>query len=440
MPQRKAASLLRRLLAGFMLVMLAIWAAALAHIAWQVQVDRERQAAIVNKAWTRQIMLNMRSLADPESMRDIGAAIEQLRLDMYREAGLESRARTVIRKDARVVFDSAGTPGAPVAPGWVSWVEHDAALGITVERSEKPSGDWLFSASAARHLLTPLVYSLPFLLLPAWFIVRVGLRPLQSIAGALERRSAADLSPLPHSPYRELAPLVDAINRLMGRLSERLAREQEFLADAAHELKTPLSVIQINAHLLGNPADDQQHRQASAGLREGVARATRTVHQLLAFERTRTGIDHAPVPTDLAALVRDRAAQAAPLAIERALDLVLDASEPCILPLHRESMAALLDNVIGNAVKYSPGGARVEVRVAVTAGKVWLSVTDQGPGIAPALRAKVFERFYRVPGQDQPGSGLGLSIAERAAARNGASIRLDTGPGKRGLGVVVEFR
>jgi two-component system sensor histidine kinase QseC len=432
-------SLLRRLLVGFMLVMLGIWLAALAHIVWQVKIDQARQTAIVNRAWTRQIMLNMQSLpSDPAALARIGRGIEALRLDMFREAGIETHARTRVWLGGQLAYDSA--PGAPLDDGWVRWVERDAARGITVERREKPNVDWLFTLSAANYLFSPLVYSLPFVLLPAWLIVRVGLRPLRAVAQSLEARGAADLAPLPASPYRELAPVVDAVNSLMRRLSERLAREHEFLADAAHELKTPLSVVQINAHLLEAATDAAQRVDAGAGLREGVARATHTVHQLLAFERARQEpADAPPQDLDLAALLRERLALAAPLALRRGVDVELCADRPTILPLHRESMAALLDNVIGNAVKYSPDGARVDVRLDTDGATPCITVLDEGPGIPPALRGRVFERFYRMPGQDQAGSGLGLAIAERAAARNGACIVLDAGPDGRGLAVRIEF-
>jgi two-component system, OmpR family, sensor kinase len=432
-------SLLRRLLAGFLLVMLGIWLAALAHIVWQVKVDQRRQTAIVNRAWTRQIMLNMQSLPpDAAAMARIGRGIEGLRLDMFREAGFETHARTLVWLGRQLVYDSA--PGAPPDGGWVRWVERDAARGITVERREKPNIDWVLTPSAANYLLSPLVYSLPFVLLPAWLIVRVGLRPLRAVAQALEARDAAGLAPLPASPYRELAPVVDAVNRLMRRLSERLAREHDFLADAAHELKTPLSVVQINAHLLETAAGAAQRIEAGAGLREGVARATHTVHQLLAFERARqTAVDAPLQDLDLAALLRERLAVAAPLALLRDVELELRADHAAILPLHRESMAALLDNIVGNAIKYSPDGTRVDVCLDTGAGAPCITVIDQGSGIAPALRARVFERFYRVPGQDQAGSGLGLAIADRAAARNGARIALDAGPGGCGLAVLIDF-
>lgn len=446
--QAEPRSLLRRLLVGFMAVLLGIWLCALAHIVYQARADQLRTTSAVNKAWTRQIMLNIGSVAgQPDEMHRIGAAIERLRLEMFRELGFQTRARTQVWHGHALVYDSEPQLAAPYpaitgagsgdAPGWTSWVERDVARDITIRRSEEIRESWMFTPSAAGYLLTPLVYSLPFLLLPAWFIVRVGLRPLHALADTIAQRSAGDLSALPQSPYRELAPLTGAINALMARLTERLARERDFLGDAAHELKTPLSVIQLNAHLLCDAADSERARQARDGLRDGVARATHTVHQLLAFERA--GADHGHAHIDLLALLRERLALAAPLAMQRAIDIELASEEVGELPLHGESMAALLDNLIGNAIKYSPDGGIVKVRLEKSGGAVCVAICDQGPGIAPGLRGKVFERFYRIPGQDKTGSGLGLAIAERAAARNGAAIRLEDGDEGRGLRVVVEF-
>ena len=174
-----------------------------------------------------------------------------------------------------------------------------------------------------------------------------------------------------------------------------------------------------------------------------MSRATHTVHQLLALERARHdgAADGGPLPAlDLAHLLRERLAQAAPLAMQRNVELELETPHSCVLPLHRESIVALLDNVVGNAIKYSPDGGSVRVSLTEAAGAPpVLAVVDEGPGIAPALRAKVFERFYRVPGQLQAGSGLGLAIAERAALRNGAGIELHDGDHGRGLRVRVRF-
>ncbi|MFP5391661.1 MAG: ATP-binding protein [Gammaproteobacteria bacterium] len=439
MAQASGQSLFRRLLGGFMLVMLLIWLAALARIYVQAKNDQQRHTAIVNQGWTRQIMLNVRSVAhDAAEVRRVAERIEALRLDMFRQLGFTTEAHTTVSQHGRLLYASARV--AAEGEDWVHWREEDPATGLVVERSEHSDPSWMFAPSAAGYLLTPLAYSLPFLLIPAWLIVRLGLRPLRAMGAAIEQRNEADLAPLPASPYRELSPLVEAINRLMKRLSQRLEREHEFLTDAAHELKTPLSVIQLNAHLLGSAVDERQRRDADAGLREGVVRASHTVHQLLAFERARDDTAPAPLPLeDLTGMVRDRLAVAAPLALQRGIDIELKAPPACPLRLHRESLAALLDNVIGNAIKYSPSHGHVEVELARHAAGVTLSVLDQGPGIVPELRHKVFERFYRVPGQDQPGSGLGLSIAERAAARNGARIRLEGAPAGPGLRAVIEF-
>ncbi|HEX8463356.1 MAG TPA: ATP-binding protein, partial [Abditibacterium sp.] len=286
------------------------------------------------------------------------------------------------------------------------------------------------------------IAALPFLLIIAFGVIRFGLAPLRSIAAAIESRAGSDLSPVPASPYRELSPLIDAINRLMARLSKRVEHEHEFLSDAAHELKTPLAAIQLNAHLLCARLDrlEQPGRahESGQGLRDGVARATHVVHQLLALERIEAGVQVEPLALD--ALVRDRLAPAATLALARGIEIEFESSQPCVLPLHRESMAALLDNLIGNAVKYSPPDALVTVTLALDGAGTTLTVRDRGPGIAPALRAKVFDRFYRIPGNDQPGSGLGLAIAERAAARNGAAITLQSPADAIGLAVQVSWR
>ena len=372
---------------------------------------------------------------------------------MFRELDYHSHVRLRVWQRGRLLYDSLpglpdrlpsfGSDAARHANAWVTTVARDEATGIVVERSHEVDDEWMVSSYGISFLASSTVFSLPLLLIPAWFIVRLGLRPLRSIADVIEQRSDADLTALPDSKYRELSPLVTAINRLMERLSRRIEREHEFLQDAAHELKTPLAAIQLNAHLLASRCGaDQASRSAEpvAGLREGVARATHMVHQLLALERARTEPTGDALPhCDVAALVRDRLAVAVPLAMQRGIDIELHAQGECLLPVHMESMAALVDNLVGNAIKYSPDDGRIDVTLDCSGTSPRLTITDQGPGIAPALRGKVFERFYRIPGQEQNGSGLGLAIAERAAARNGASIALADGPGGRGLTAIVTF-
>jgi len=449
---RTQRSLFRRLLGGFLLVMLAIWLVVVGLAVYETKVLHARHTAAENRGWARQIMLNLRSVAhNPAEVARVATQVEKLRYDMLREVDYWPKPAMlqVWLHDQRIYQSEGGLPAGLALPGpdsprlgseWSTDTERDAATGLVVRRDAMHDTSWLLTGSGAAYYIAPLLYSLPFLLLPAWLIVRRGLQPLQAMVAAIEQRSGSALELLPPSGYRELAPLAASVNRLMQRLTERVERDKEFLTDAAHELKTPLSVIQANAHLLLNHRDNPARLQeADHGLRQGVARATHTVHQLLALERARHDAEAgAAQPVDLVHLLRERLAHAAPLAIQRNIEVELDAPDECLLALHRESIVALLDNLVGNAVKYSPDGGCV--RVSLSAGSApMLAIRDEGPGIAPELRTKVFERFYRIPGQTQAGSGLGLAIAERAAQRNGASVALLDGEGGRGLLVQVRF-
>ncbi|SFG60619.1 two-component system, OmpR family, sensor histidine kinase QseC [Duganella sp. CF458] len=449
---RTQRSLFRRLLGGFLLVMLAIWLGVVGLAVYEAKVLHARHTTAENRGWARQILLNLRSVAhDPAEVARVATQIEKLRYDMLREVDYWPRpvVLQVWLHGQRMYHSEGGLPGSLALPGpdsprlgveWSADTERDAAAGLVVRRDAMHDTSWLLTGSGAAYYLAPLLYSLPFLLLPAWLIVRRGLQPLQAMVTAIEQRSGSDLQPLPPSGYRELAPLATSVNRLMQRLTERVERDKEFLTDAAHELKTPLSVIQANAHLLLNHRDNLARMQdADHGLRQGVARATHTVHQLLALERARHDAEAgAAQAVDLVPLLRERLAHAAPLAMQRNVELELDSPGACRLSLHRESIAALLDNLVGNAIKYSPDGGRVRVSLSAEPAPV-LAIRDEGPGIAPELRAKVFERFYRIPGQTQAGSGLGLAIAQHAALRNGASVALLDGEGGRGLQVQVRF-
>jgi two-component system sensor histidine kinase QseC len=446
-------SLFRRLLGGFFMVMLLIWLAVVAMAIYDYTVMQARRTAAENKGWTRQILLNLQSIADdPAEVARVAGKVEALRTDMLAEVNYWPRP-TMLQVwvgNARVYSTAGGLPNgmalpAPDAPrlgnDWSTWTERDATSGVIVRRDAMHDANWLLTGSGATYFIAPLLYCLPFLMLPAWLIVRRGLRPLKSIVNAIEERSGSDLSPLLPSPYRELSPLVASVNSLMQRLTARVERDKEFLSDAAHELKTPLSVIQANAHLLLQHQNDPLRMgEADEGLRLGVARATHTVHQLLALERARSDQeDSALEPADLTRLLRERLALAAPLAMHRNVEIELDAATACVLPLHRESAVALLDNLISNAVKYSPDGGTVKATLSQDGQGTELRIHDEGPGIPPALRNKVFERFYRIPGQEQPGSGLGLAIAERAAHRNGATITFQDRQCGQGLLAIVRF-
>ncbi len=443
-------SLFMRLLFGFGAVMLAIWLAVLVWNVFEVKAVEQRINAALLKSVARQIMAGLEPIADkPLQVHAAITKIERLQNDFFEEIGPSGapfqvqvwHRHAIVHASTNLplVEPQAGELSRPVTlHGWLSWSESES--GTTVRVLQKSFYGLAMTRSNIGYYLLPVLFSFPFLLLPAWFVIRRGLRPVTVIVSEIEARSAADLSPLAASPYKELSPLVASVNRLMERLRERLEREQEFLLDAAHELKTPLAIIQINADSLVATRDERRIAQAGAGLGQGVARATHTVHQLLALARSGSERDLAELQRlDLAELLRERMAPAAQLALQGGVELELNAPEACLLALHRESVTALVDNLIDNAIKYSPRGGQVAVSLVSGADGTVLRVCDQGPGIAPQARQKVFERFFRLPGQDQAGSGLGLAIAQRAAARNLAQIGLDGGPDGRGLLVSVTF-
>ena len=450
----RPSSLFRRLMLGFGGVIALVALAGFTYVAFEAKATQRNRTASENAAHTRELLLHLVEIADqPTRMRSAAAALEQVRKEMFRKLDYHSRVRLRVWKQGELVYNSlpdlpevlpsTGSAAAHHANAWVRAIERDAATGLVVERSHEVDDEWMLSFSGVSFLLSSTIFSLPLLLLPAWLIIGIGLRPLRSIAEEIEQRSVFDLTALPESPYRELSPLVLAINRLMMRLSQRIEREHEFLTDAAHELKTPLAAIQINAHLLlsRNVAENaERSAEAGQGLRDGVARATHMVHQLLAFERARAEPNADPLPhTDLCGFVRSRLAAAAPLAMQRGIEIEFQSAAACNMPMHVESMAALLDNLISNAIKYSPESGRIAVGLVEAERGYRLTIADQGPGIAPALHQKVFERFYRIPGQEQSGSGLGLAIAERAAQRNEGTITLSFGDDGAGLTATVDF-
>ena len=450
----KPSSIFRRLMLGFGIVIISVALLGMTYVLMEAKLNQRARTASENKAHTREILVQMVMLAGqaPQQL-DALRAIEKIRSEMYLELDFHSHMRLRVWQHQQLLYNSqpqlpavlpeAGSAAASHGNTWVRWVERDPNTDLTVERSHEVDDEWMLSMSGVSFLLSSTVFSLPLLLLPAWLIVGIGLRPLRSIADDIEQRSDADLTPLPDSQYRELSPLVSAINHLMLRLQHRIDNEREFLTDAAHELKTPLAAIQINAHLLLSrcaPDPTQRSTEAGQGLRDGVARATHMVHQLMALERARAEPSPDSLPLiDLGNIVRDRIASAAPLAMQRGIEIEFQAELACLYPVHLESMGALLDNLISNAIKYSPENGLILVTLVPTELGCRLTLIDQGPGIDASLQQRVFERFYRIPGQEQLGSGLGLAIAERAAARNKGHISLANNVPVSGLIVTVNF-
>jgi two-component system OmpR family sensor kinase len=281
--------------------------------------------------------------------------------------------------------------------------------------------------TAVARTLAPLVLLLPLLAVVVWGIVGRSLRPLDRLAHAAQARTAAALDPFDASAVPEEAvPLVRSLNDLLARLKDSLAAQRAFVADAAHELRTPLAALKLQAQL-ARSADDSERANALADLEAGLDRATHVVRQLLTLARLEPGgeapIAHAPVR--LAELARQAVADHVLLAEENRVDLgVASVGEDAVTLGDAAALRTLLANLVDNAVRYTPAGGKVDVSAGTEEDRPFVEVADSGPGIPAAERERVFDRFYRQPGAPGAGSGLGLAIVKAIAERHGASVFL----------------
>ena len=294
--------------------------------------------------------------------------------------------------------------------------------------------------SAALHVVLPLILLLPIMILAVAGIVSRGLRPLSYVAAEVQRRDVRSLRPLATDNLpREIEPLVGELNRLLARLQQAFSAQQAFVADAAHELRSPLTALRLQLQLFDRAADDAARQEARARLGGAVERSIHLVEQLLTLARSdqqETGSEFELV--DLTAAAADGVTDTHDLALARQIDLGLDA-EPDIRVLgDREALRSLVRNLVDNAARYTPPRGTVQVTCRRTAGQALLEVSDSGPGIPPADRERVFDRFYRRAAVQEGGSGLGLAIVKAIAERHGARVTLDDRPGG-GLRVTVMF-
>jgi two-component system OmpR family sensor kinase len=296
------------------------------------------------------------------------------------------------------------------------------------------------AARLALSTILPLALVTPLIAVFVWVAVRRGLAPLARVAAAVQKRSPSQLAPLnPVGWPREVEPIVQALNGLLGRLERALDAQRSFVADAAHELRTPLAALALQAQLVERETTPEARAQALGDLRGGLARATRVVEQLLSLAREEPDVVPAVfAPVDASALLRETVAALSPLAAAKSIDLgVTRADDAAIVSGDADGLRTLLANLVDNAIRYTPEGGRVDASVEARDAQVVIAVRDNGPGIAPAERERIFDRFARGDAPSAPGSGLGLAIVRRIAQRHGGSVGIEDGIGGRGAGLVV---
>jgi len=289
----------------------------------------------------------------------------------------------------------------------------------------------------------PMALMAPILMLAVGLIIARSLAPIERMRRNVARRADDDLSPLPESGLPdEVRPLVHELNLLFDRVGSAFEARKNFVADAAHELRSPLTALKLQTEALRRATDDATRETAIARLQLGIERSIHLVGQLLMLARQESGEEAAapPSPVDLEELVRQTIANALARAQARGIDIGVAEAEPASVPGHAAALRILLGNLVDNAIKYAPEGGQVDVTLATLDDAVLLSVEDNGAGIAPDERERAFDRFYRVSGTPADGSGLGLAIVKTIAERHGASVELGSSERLGGLRVTVRFR
>lgn len=274
-----------------------------------------------------------------------------------------------------------------------------------------------------------------------WLTVGRGLRPLERVAEDVRRRSHRDLGPIDPQPLpREVAPLAAALNDLLSRLGRVIGAQKTFIADAAHELLTPITALQLQAQLLSRASDEAEKQEALSNLRAGLARTMQMAQQLLTLARQDADLEKPlTAVVDLAPLTQRVISSLQPLAEAKSIAIELRAVAAAKVLGEGDALATMLGNLLDNAVKYTPAGGRISVAVEQGELGTTLLVEDSGPGIPAEDRERVFDRFYRRPGSGLLGSGLGLPIARDIATRHRASVALFASADLGGLGVRVLF-
>ena len=312
----------------------------------------------------------------------------------------------------------------------------------TVQIAQDLSARGARAQTLAAKALLPFALLTPLLMLAVWWIINRSLAPIERARRQLALCTADDFSPLAGNDLPdEVRPLVDELNLLFGRVRTAFDTQKNFVADAAHELRSPLTALKLQAQALRRPDDEPEARQAGvARLNQGIDRAIRLVEQLLtlAREEAAAGALRAE-PVDLLETAKLAVADLLPQAQLKRIDLGLAHQNAAQVLGQSDGLRILLRNLLDNAIKYTPESGQVDVSLEVADGQAVLTVEDSGHGIAEEARPRVFDRFFRAgDALAETGSGLGLAIVKTIADRHGATLHL--GSSARLGGLLVELR
>lgn len=295
--------------------------------------------------------------------------------------------------------------------------------------------------SSLRTLL-PFLILIPILLLVVADLVRKIFKPVTDLSAEIDQRDDQELHPIAIEPLpAEIRPLVNAINRLLERVKQSMDTQRRFVADAAHELRSPLTALSLQAERLADTEMPVNARERLTTLRQGIERGQSLLNQLLALARYQTVANMPSTTVSMQQVFRRVLEDLMPLAEAKSIDIgVVGETDSQVLGSELD-LVTLVKNIVDNAIRYTPAGGHVDLLVLITHGVTSLMIQDNGPGIPEIEHARVFDPFYRVLGSDVIGSGLGLSIVQAVAIRVGAKVSLGftNEQSRSGLRVTVVF-
>jgi len=326
---------------------------------------------------------------------------------------------------------------------WRVFTVHDEQLGIIIVSAEPYIIRNELANRIARDDLYIMLLTYPISGVLIWFIIGLGLSSIRRVADEIAHRESTYLEPVDlQSVPIEIKPLVNELNKLFYRLNQALEREKRFAADAAHELKTPLAALRTQTQVALRTTNEQERNTALHNLITGVDRCTHVVQQLLTLSRllpeenTLEDIKKVNLP----ALTAEIIAQLFPAALEKNIDVALiNRKQVVIIEGNAIALGILIRNLVDNAIRYTPNNGKVKVYITTTRNHVHLRVCDNGPGIPAELRGRVFERFFRILGNQSTGSGLGMAIVQQITLLHKAQVKLNTPKSGKGLEVKVIF-
>ena len=464
--QRERRSLFGEILDWMLTPLLLLWPISLA-LTWLVAQN------IAGKPFDRALEFNVQALAKFVVVKNnqvqfnlTGPAREILRADdtdlvYYQVRGVRGEhlggepdlpipldEEKAVDGEVRLREDKINGEDVRVAHTWIKVdISHDgkASARVLVQVAETLEKRKTRATEIVKGTMVPPFVTLPLAVLLVWLALVRGIKPLAQLEKRIRARKPDDMSPLDdHAVPEEVAPLVSSINDLLSRLKTSLTTQKRFLADAAHQLKTPLAGLRMQADLAQRETNADELKKSLKNIGRSSVRATHTVNQLLALARAETtGRSLAKQPVDMAAVANEVMADSVPRALEKQIDLGYDgpAAEqpPIFLEGNPTLLKELVRNLLDNAIAYTPENGQVTLRLLYDrfSGVLLLQVDDSGPGIAPSERELVFQPFYRTLGTNVDGSGLGLAIVLEIANQHNAAITIeDTSPGTR---IAVRF-